>query len=89
MKTEDLLRKYSIYLVLDCAPALIKEGGNEEGQIWLLSHKCLWVSDWLTGGFGASGEVSALNSDAEQSMGAGAVLVHLSAERDPVSSSCG
>ena len=44
---------------------------------------------WLTGGFVPSGEVSALNSDAKQSMGAGAVLVHLSAEGDPVPSGCG
>lgn len=44
---------------------------------------------WLTGGFGAGGEVGALHGDAEQSVGAGAVLVHLSAEGDPVPSSFG
>lgn len=43
---------------------------------------------WLTSGFGPGGEVSALNGDAEQSVGAGAVLVHLSAEGDPVPSRC-
>lgn len=43
----------------------------------------------LTGGLGSGGEVSALNGDAEQSMGAGAVLVHLSAKGDPVPSGCG
>lgn len=44
---------------------------------------------FLTGGFGPGGEVSALNGDAEQSMRAGAVLVHLSAKGDPVSPGCG
>lgn len=43
----------------------------------------------LTGGFGASCKVGALNGDAEQGMWARAVLVHLGAECDPVSSGCG
>lgn len=43
----------------------------------------------LTSGFGPGGEVSSLNGDTEQSVGTGAVLVHLSAEGDPVSSGCG
>lgn len=47
------------------------------------------MHEWLTGGFGPGGEVGALNGDAEQSVGAGAVLVHLSAKGDPVSSGCG
>lgn len=45
--------------------------------------------EWLTGGFGASCKVSALNRDAEQGMRARAVLVHLGAEGDPVPSGCG
>lgn len=47
------------------------------------------VPEFITGGFGASGEVSALHADAEQSVRAGAVLVHLSAKGDPVSSGHG
>lgn len=43
----------------------------------------------LTGSFGPRGEVSSLNSDTQKSVGAGAVLVHLSAKRDPVPSGCG
>lgn len=46
-------------------------------------------SEFVTGGLGACGEVGALDGDAEQGVRAGAVLVHLSAEGDPVSSGHG
>lgn len=42
----------------------------------------------LTGGFGAGCKVGALNSDTQQGVRARAVLVHLGAKCDPVSSSC-
>lgn len=47
------------------------------------------MQEFVTSGFGACGEVGALNADAEQSVRAGAVLVHLSAKGDPVSSGHG
>lgn len=74
-------REFGIYLALALACTHLEDSNKEYWNCYILV--------WLTSSFGPRCEVCALNGDAEQSMWAGAVLVHLSAKGDPVSSSCG